>query len=521
MATTMRRDKGRLNPVARSVAALCLGAAASLPAWGEAWRVQANAQANAVASNNVAMSSSGTAESDVVVTVTPQFQVTGLGAGFRLDGDLGFDGITYLARTQGDHLYPRARLGLNVELVDRLLYVDTALDANSVAQSPFGVLNDGTTNQNRATVTRERISPYIRRELGANALLLARSDNSWTQTANALGGTGDTLRSDVHAHMASYSLLPRPLGMQIQVSRLDSQNNNTSTIGANRQVTFDAARLSVLWAPVSDFYVGLTGGRDRGAYGNTDTSGTLYGMLLRWLPTPRTDLYASAEKRFFGTGWNGRFTHRSPFVVVSGSMTRDATTYAADLASIAPDSSVAALLDAGLTSRITDPQERQQTVNDTIRQLGLPRTLNGAVNVTSLFARVNQRADVSIALLGTRHTLVLRTFQTTTQDLLGPTDVVTDVTSANARQRGASATLSRRLTPDTTADVGVTYARAVGFGATEGLRTVNKNVRLGVSHNLSPRTTVAGGVRYRQLDSTRGTLSAQETAVFVGALHRF
>ena len=519
MVITMRRDKGRLNLVARSVAALCAGLTLAVPVWADAWRVETNAQATAVASNNVGLTSSQAAESDVVLTVTPQVQVTGLGAGYRLEGDVGFDGITYLARTRSDHLYPRARLGLNAQVVERLLYVETALDADTTAQNAFGVLSEGASDLNRSTVTRERVSPYLRRELSPNSVLLIRSDNSWTQTSNAQGAGGSTSRSDVHAHVLRYELMPRPLGLQVQLARLDSQSDILA--GSNGgQVTFDTARVSLLYAPVSDFYVGVTGGRDRGAYGSTDTSGTLSGVILRWLPTPRTDLYASAEKRFFGTGWNGRFTHRSPFLVISSSLSRDASTYAAELASLSPDSSVASLLDAGLTSRVTDPLERQQAVNDAIRQRGLPRALNGAVTMSSRFAQLVQAVDASMALLGTRHTVVLRGFQRTTQDLLGPTDAVTTLTSANSRQRGLSLTASRRLTPDTTADIGYTYSRVVGFGPTAGQRTVNKTVRLGVSHNLSPRTTIAVGLRHRQIDSTIVT-TAQESAVFVGALHRF
>lgn len=510
----------RLTPVARGVAVLGLGFVLGTPVMAQSTRVQTGVRTTAVASNNVAMSNSATAESDVVVTVSPRVQLTGLGGGYRLEGDIGFDGVTYLARTRADQLYPNARLGLNAELVDRLFYVDTAVDANATSRTPFGVQDDGVSALNRRTVTRQRISPYIRRELGDNALLLVRSDNSWSQTANAAGVSGDTLRTDAHAHAASFSVLPRPLGVHVQLSRLDSQTNNP--LAANDgQVTFDAARLSALWAPSSDFYLGLTGGRDRGEYGGTDVSGTLSGVILRWLPTPRTDFYASAENRFFGTGWNGRFTHRSPFLVINATANKDATTYASDLASIASESSVASLLDASLTTRITDPAERQQAVSDTIRQLGLPRSLSGAVNVTSLFARLIQRVDVSVALVGTRHTVVFRGFQQTTQDLLGPNDVATDATSANARQRGASVTLSRRLTQDTTADASVSYSRAVGFGVTDGLRSVNKSMRVGMSHNLSPRTTVNGGVRFRHLDSTRGSISATETAVFVGASHRF
>lgn len=98
MAITMRRDKGRLNRVSRGVAVLCLGAAVLAPARADSWLTQVNARANLLASNNVALTSTENAERDVVLTVTPQLLMTGIGAGYRFEGDLGFDGITYLAR---------------------------------------------------------------------------------------------------------------------------------------------------------------------------------------------------------------------------------------------------------------------------------------------------------------------------------------------------------------------------------------------------------------------------------------
>lgn len=518
----MQRDKGRLNRVARGVAALCVGSAVLAPAWADSWLTQVNARAELLASNNVALTSSDNAERDVVLTVTPQLQTTGIGAGYRFEGDIGFDGITYLARTQSDHLYPRVRLGLNTQLVERLLYLDTAVDASTTAQSAFGALGDNTGSQNRSIVTRERVSPYLRRELSPNAVLLARSDNSWTQTSNAVAGTdGGTRHARVQSNVVRYELLPQSLGLMAQWAQLDSNGNDTTAATGTTDATFDVTRLSLLYAPVPDFYVGITGGRDHAAYGTTDTTDTLTGVLMRWRPTPRTDLNTSVEKRFFGTGWSGRFSHRSPFVAVSSSLSRDATTYAAELASISVDSTVASLLDASLSTRITDPLERQQAVSDAMRQRGLPSTQVGAVNVQSLRPRLVQSADVSAALLGIRHTVVLRLFQSTTTDLLNANDAPLDATtSANARQRGASLTLSRRLTPETSADAGLTHTRVVGFGVTESRRTVNKTFRLGVSHNLSARTTLAAGVRRRLIDSNIVT-SAQETAVYVGALHRF
>jgi uncharacterized protein (PEP-CTERM system associated) len=409
---------------------------------------------------------------------------------------------------------------MNAQVVERWLYLDTAVDADTTAANAFGVLSEGSNDLNRSVITRERLSPFLRRELSPTSLLLIRSDNSWTQTANS-GGTGGTSQAYVQSDVLRYEALPQPLGLQFQLARLKSRSDDATAADGVFHATFDTARLSLLYAPVPEFYVGVTGGHDSGAYGNTDVSGTLAGGLFRWQPSVRTDLYASAEKRFFGTGWNGRFTQRSPFVVVSSSLSRDASTYAAELASLSPDSSVASLLDASLSTRITDPVERQAAVDAALRQRALPQVQNGAVSIGSTRAQLVQTADLSLAFLGVRHTVLLRGFQQTTNDLRGPSDPVPSATtSSNARQRGASLTLTRRLDPHTSADFGLNYSRVIGFGPTEGNRTVNKTVRLGLSHELSARTSVVGGVRHRQLDSNVVT-TAQETAVYVGALHRF
>lgn len=515
----MQLEQRRLSVVAKGAALLCLGLSAWHPAIADTWLVQNNASVNLVGSNNVGLQSDANKQSDVVLTVTPQLQATGIGANYRFVGDLGFDGITYLGRTQSDHVYPRLRLGLNSQLIERLFYLDAAVDADTTAQSAFGALGDNATStQNRSTFTRERISPYLRRELSSRSVLLARSDNNWTQTSNA-SVTGQSRNARVRTDVVRYELLPAPFGVQAQWADADTHSSDT-TLGSIGDATFSAERLSLLWGPSPEFYVGLTGGRDHAKYGTTDIDHTLSGALLRWQPTPRTDLNVSVEKRFFGTGWSGRFTHRSPFAALSSSFSRDAATYASELSSISVDSSVASLLDASLSTRITDPIERQQAVNDALRQRSLPSTQLGAATVTSLRPRLVQTADVAATFLGTRHTVVVRLFQSTTTDLLSPGDIVDATTSAAARQRGGSLTVSRRLTPETTADLSVIHTRTAGFDATDGRRTTNKVYRLGLSHNLSARTTVAAGVRRRLIESTIVT-PAQESAVYVGALHRF
>jgi uncharacterized protein (PEP-CTERM system associated) len=513
----MRREPSRLSRVAGGVALLCLGLG-----WGSAsadtWYVRNNARVDVLATNNVNLVGDANKKSDVVLTLTPQLQATGIGSNYRFQGDIGFDGVTYLGRSEGDHLYPRMRLALNSELIDRLAYLDVAADADTTAQSAFGALGDGTNTVNRTTFTRERISPYIRRELSSRSVFLARSDNSWTQTGNAVG-TGQSRNARVRSDIVRYELLPQPFGLQAQWADADTHSSDT-TLGNIGDATFSAERVSLLWGPSPEFYLGITGGRDHAKYGTTDTDNTLRGVLFRWQPTLRTNLGGSVEKRFFGTGWNARFSHRSPFVALSASTSRDAATYASQLSDVSLDSSVASLLDASLSTRITDPIERQQAVQEALRQRSLPSTQLGAATLATLRPRLVQLSDVSATFLGTRHTVVLRVFQSTTTDLLSAGETADVTTSANARQRGGSVTVSRRLTPETTLDLSLFHTRVQGFETTAGRRTVNKSYRLGMSHNLSARTTLAAGLRRRLIDSTV-VVPAQETAVYIGALHRF
>ena len=85
---------------------------------------------------------------------------------------------------------------------------------------------------------------------------------------------------------------------------------------------------------------------------------------------------------------------------------------------------------------------------------------------------------------------------------------------------GARAVWSNQLAPMTS------MALSAGFRRTEsetrfGLRTDYTYVRWTVSHTVSPRTSVFGGVRWQESDSTQQLSDYTEAAVFVGFNHSF
>jgi uncharacterized protein (PEP-CTERM system associated) len=476
--------------------------------------VQPAVQIRSVTTNNVSFAEADAARSDSLLVVTPRLDVLTVNPGYRLNASLSADAVTYLGRSQADRLLPRAQADLTAQLVERWLFVDGTLSADTTAGNPFGVLEDeSSTLFNRTTVYRQRISPYVERELSPRERLQLRTDHSWFQNRNA-GGTDTRIDTYLQSQRASYELRPQPLGLRTEYTRDSSDYSSLS----ENSVLFETARLSAMYEAAPQLVLTLTAGRDHARYSGIEQRETLRGFGLRWTPSERTSFDALIEKRFFGTGWAINLAHRTPFLVVNADAQRRSTTYAAQVAALPAGGDVAQLLDSLLSTRITNPVERATAVQQLIAQRGLPATLASALDLFSPSAQVLNSASLSAALLGVRHTITLRGFHDRTADLIGANPP--PLFSSNARQYGASLGMTRRLQPDTTADFSLTRNRVVGFGTNQGVVTNNLSVRFGASRQLSLRTTVSAALRRQWVDSTTVT-NANQTTLSFGLLHRF
>jgi uncharacterized protein (PEP-CTERM system associated) len=485
----------------------------------QSWRVSPAVKATAITSSNVGMQAAGNTTMDTVLTITPQVQLLGTGPDYRLTGTVAADMVQYLGRSRADRILPRGQVVLNTRVVDRLFFVDAELGADTTSSTPFDLLGDGATFYNVATTTRERFSPYFDRELSPSSRITARSDHVWTQGrgTTTVANTADNADAYVQTHTARYDLRPEPAGLRGEFNHQNTSYSDSSAGG----LTLQTARLSALYAPDPTLTLGLTGGRDSAKYTTNNVSETLRGVSMRWAPSERTVFDALVEKRFFGNGWTVNFTHRSPFMAVSAGLVRQATTYAARLGVLQAGGDVPTLLDAILRTRIQDEALRQIAVQDLIAKRGLPNTLTGPVDLFSRTVQLQQGANVTMALVGVRHTVTFRVFQIRTEDLRGPTEDSIIGLASDATQRGATLGVSRRLTPETTADLSFTHTKTDGLGPNLALHASNSIVRLGATHSLSPRTTLSGAVRHQTGSSSIIGANATESAVSVGMLHRF
>jgi uncharacterized protein (PEP-CTERM system associated) len=484
-------------------------------------RVEPSVAASVVATNNVDLSASAAARSDLVLSVSPQVLLRGTGGNYQFDGSVGVTGVHYTRGTLTDRLLPRAHVGASARLIDRLLFVEGQLDADTTGVDPFRVVGDGATTYNRQNVTRMRLSPFIDRQLSPLTRLTLRSDNTWAHVGNAQNSTTATTTTTpgndtyVQSDLLRLDRRPTPLGYQLEATRVDTSLRQQ---GTDSGVLTDTERAILLYAPDPQLHLGLRLGHDRVEYATTRISDTFRGVGLQWAPSLHTNLDMMVEQRFFGSGWTANLLHRSGFLSMSVNLSRQLTSYAQSLATLPSAGSTSTMLDQIYKLSIPDDARRAQVIRELMARYNLPDNTSGPLDIYSDRPQILQSGGLNFTLTGVRHTLSLNLFQQKTIDL-GGQETTVPLPSRDVLQRGWTLSLNRRMTPYMTANGAVSYAHSEDLGLI-GRQTTSRSVRLGLSRKLSPRSDASAGLRLTQVSSTIAA-DAQETAVYVGMTHRF
>jgi uncharacterized protein (PEP-CTERM system associated) len=110
------------------------------------------------------------------------------------------------------------------------------------------------------------------------------------------------------------------------------------------------------------------------------------------------------------------------------------------LASLPAGGDVSSLLNTLFLTTIPDPTQRQQTVDQFIRDRGLPSVLSGALTLYSQQTLLEESQTASVGRLGTRNTVILTIYNVRTQPISASGDVLSGlVPSREDRGRPGSA----------------------------------------------------------------------------------
>ena len=143
----------------------------------------------------------------------------------------------------------------------------------------------------------------------------------------------------------------------------------------------ELARASIYYQPDPNVRLSADGGYEDNRYTFTDYRDAIYGVGMQWRPTPRTNLVANWEHRFFGSSYLLSFDHRTPLSAVSARFSRNTTSYPQTFLTVPATGNVPLLLYLILAARFPDPAERLAIVEALINERGLPTSLSGPVNL--------------------------------------------------------------------------------------------------------------------------------------------
>jgi uncharacterized protein (PEP-CTERM system associated) len=457
-------------------------------------------------------------KADLVTTISPGFLLNYRSARANFAGSVALPILIY-ARTGQDNnrMLPQVNLGGVLEAWERFFYIDGAAYVSQQYFTPFGARPvspvNGTSNEYMSQSY--RVSPYIKGELRGGIRYELRNNNIWTllsQGSEATPGINNSYTNQIIGTMDSD---PRPLGWGADYLR--------SSVAFSGQDTFvtELARLRGVYRVDPQVELTVSGGYESNDYAFVDYKGAIYGVGVRWRPTERTNLDARWEHRFFGSSYNVDFGHRTALTVWNVRVSRDATSYPEQVASLAAGTSVVALIDSLFALRVTDPALRQQLVEQFIRDRGLPTFVNSALNLYTQQINLVTSAQASVGLIGVRNTLVFNAYHHKNEAITAAGDITAGPASGltNNTQSGGSIIWTHNLSPLMIMTSTLDYSHTKALPP-QTVRTDQGALTVVVSRPISPLTSVHAGARYQSLRSDIRT-DYEEAAIFVGFDHRF
>jgi uncharacterized protein (PEP-CTERM system associated) len=498
----------------RLILALSLVLGCAGPALAQRWDIDSSIGAQATLTNNANYDTGAQAEGDLIFSVVPAVGFSREGPRLRVAGAASLNMIGYVDGTQTSRMLPQANVLANLEAIDRLFYIEAALRVNQSVLNPFLPQSDADSTFNKYTYAQASVSPYLQGNVGTNWRYLVRSDNSYTYSTQTDAQLDNAYYGQ---HVAQVVRVATPLGgslrVQSNVTRFDDERN------ADQEL--DIALATVNFAFTPQLTAGLRGGYERTNYTRNEESGPIYGVDLSWALSPQTRIAGFWESRFFGPSYQVGASSRQRRFATNLSASRVVATNPQLIMQLPATGNVSGLLDAILIARFPDPVERAQEVQNLIDRQALPSSLPGGVNIYSRNANVLTSASATFALIGVRNTLALNLYYLKTELLPDAAIPPTFITFNNNVQKGASLSLSHRLTPVMSLNASASRTETRGLDENAGTVTDQNIFQVQASRQLTPRSNAFIGARYQQQDSTSsGIGDRSEAAIFVGLFHR-
>jgi uncharacterized protein (PEP-CTERM system associated) len=465
--------------------------------------------------NNVNLQPDTTRRSDFVTQITPGFTIDARSPYAQLTGTLSAPMLLYVETGEDNNrVLPQVNLLGRVDAIKDKLWVEGAAYVQQEYFTAFGARSASLSNNpsNQYTGQSFRVTPVLAGDIGGTIGYQLLNDSIWT---NLSGEPIDVSSSYTNRTLGNVTRSPAPLGWGVDYERTQIEFSER-----NSQV-LQLARVRGIWQADPQLRVSIFGGYESNDFVFTETSGSIYGVGVRWRPTERTDVDAFWEHRFFGSSYAVTAAHRTPLTVAQLSASRNITSYPQALATLPAGVFVPSLLDPLFTSRFPDPAERAQAILTFMQQQGLPVVLSDPFSIYTEQFFLEENFRLTPGLLGARNTLFMNVFRVESRPITGAGDLPIGALAAvnNNTQWGAGVVWTRTLSSHTTLVTSADVYRTEANEPFEG-RTDQGSLRVYLTRTISARTTVYTGGRWQKLRSNF-TDGFEELAVFAGINYAF
>lgn len=503
-----RTRAGCRSPLRSTLAANAVAVAVWLVgsgAWAADWAVEPSLKLRELYTDNVDLAPREAARSDWVTELSPGISVTGTGRHVDVRANYLMQNFYYKNKDERrtDHLLEA--LG-KAELVDDVFFIDGKASVSRQNVSAFGpqAVDNANTPGNRARVATYVLSPYLQHRFGNVARGEARYVHGRLNT-DAIGVFDANLDQLQLKLTNGTAFRTFGWGFQHLNRRIDYSNDASLTLRKTTAV--------LRYALNQDTALTLTSGHEKYNYLSLGDTPEGYFWLVgaEWIPSERTSVVAGAGRRFYGNTYMLQAKHRIRNATFRLTYDEDLTSSQGQLL-LPANVDIADFIGELLAPRLPDPVTRGREVETLVRNTGLPSQLTNATNTFTNEVFLQKRAQASVALAGSRNTVVVNVFSTQRQpQSAGLT--VTPVIGAqdDTRQHGAYALWNVRLAPRTQGNASVEFVRTASQSSVR--EDELKAIRIGAVTQFRPKLAAGIELRHVRQDSNVAAGSYRENAI--------
>jgi len=453
--------------------------------WAAQWSVDSGVSTGLTYIDNVNLASTGQ-KSDMIATLSPNITLSGKGARANIDlaASIEFNNLNKSTGSYNTQLQANA----DVELVERLLFVDAKSTISQNAIDPLVVSGSDNLNNtsNTTTTTTFQLSPYVKGRLKRFADYEVRY--TYNDVANSEGQNSGSSSETISVGLDS--------GDDFQKFTWGIHGNHKTTAAEQGSSRDNAAMNITLGYQVNrKWQVNTTLGKewnDTSATGE-DPNGFTWDIGATWTPSPRTDLDFGIGKRYFGSTKRFSFNHKSKRTIWTASYTHSVT----DSHTLLSDQDV--LFDTDPFGNPIDP------------------VTGDPVSVSQLLAAINdntfvdQRFSTSFTWQGRRTTLTVS----------GDHSTQTRGSSSETQLLSFGVTASRNLSGLLSANANINWSESESTGGASNSASDTIRLGAGFTQQLGIKTNLGLNYSYTERNSDQAGQGYDENRLALTLSHDF